>query len=414
MPRLLVSVLAVILLSAGSLSAQEKSPFKMVQLTDKIYQLSTDEGNYTTNLLLFVGDDGILLVDTNAEEYAEELKKIVDSFGKGLPKYIINTHRHAEHVGGNAIFGPDPVIIGHDLIRKKLRSGGYLFDEYPEITMPDIGITDSVHLYFNGEMIRIIPMGGSHDDNEIIVHFTGSKVVHLSSLVNGMNFPSVDADGDVLKFEEIVSKAIDLLPDDVIIVSGHNDNCTRADLYDYVDMIRKTTAIVREGLAAGKTVEQLQEEKVLAGFEKYNHSYVSPEGWISYLAKGINKKEKKKTIYEPLYYAYKEKGIDAAIEKYKELKADHADEYEFGEPYLINISSRLQTKQKYPESIKLLQLYLSEYPEGKYLYYADYMMAQSLKETGNVKKAIDYCKKSLKAKSDFEAASQLLEELKKM
>ena len=86
MPRLLVSVLAVILLSAGSLSAQEDSPFTKVQLTDKIYQLSTDEGTYTTNVLVFVGDDGILLVDTNVEEYAEELKKIVDSFGKGLPK----------------------------------------------------------------------------------------------------------------------------------------------------------------------------------------------------------------------------------------------------------------------------------------------------------------------------------------
>lgn len=414
MPRLLVSVLAVIILLTGSLSAQEKSPFTKVQLTDKIYRLSTDEGNYTTNVVVSVGDDGILLVDTNTEEYAEDLKKEIESYGRGLPKYIINTHRHVEHVGGNAVFGPDPVIIGHDLIRKKLRSGGYLFDEYPEIAMPDIGITDSVHLYFNGEMIRIIPMAGSHDDNEVIVHFTGSGVVHLSSLVNGLNFPSVDADGDVLKFEEMVTKAIDLLPDDVIIVSGHNDNCTRADLYDYVDMIRKTTAIVWAGLEAGKTVEQMQEEKVLAGFEKYNRSYVSPEGWISYLARGINKKEKKKTIYEPLYYAYKESGIDAAVEKYKELKTEHPDEYEFGEAYLINIGSKLQSKQKYPESIKLLELCLSDYPEGQYLYYTNYMVARSLKETGDIKKAISRCEKSLEANPDFEGASQLLEELKKM
>jgi len=145
----------------GSLSAQEESPITKVQLTEKIYRLSTDEGSYTTNVLAFVGDDGILLVDTNAEEYAEDLKKEIESFGKGLPKYIINTHRHVEHVGGNAVFGVDPVIIGHNLIRKTLRSGSYLFEEFPEIAMPDIGITDSVHLYFNGEMIRIIPMGAA-------------------------------------------------------------------------------------------------------------------------------------------------------------------------------------------------------------------------------------------------------------
>jgi len=229
-----------------------------------------------------------------------------------------------------------------------------------------------------------------------------------------LDFPSVDADGDVLKFEEMVTKAIDLLPDDVIIVSGHNNNCTRADLYDYVEMIRKTTAIVREGLEAGKTVEQMQEEKVLAGFEKYNHSYVSPKGWINYLARGINKEEKKKTIYEPLYYAYKEDGIDGAIEKYKELKAEHLDEYEFDDVYLINIASKLQVRQKYPESIKLLGLCLSEYPEGKYLYYTHYLMAQSLREAGDIKKAKSYCEKSLEANPEFQAASQLLEELKKL
>ncbi|UCE67008.1 MAG: hypothetical protein JSU85_03075 [Candidatus Zixiibacteriota bacterium] len=414
MIKLLIPMISATLLVVCSPSVQEDSPFKTVKLTDKIYQLSTDEGEYTTNVLAFVGDDGLLLVDTNAEEYAEELKKQIESFGRGLPKFIINTHRHVEHIGGNAVFGPDPVVIGHDLIRSKLRSGSYLFDEYSEITMPDIGLTDSMYLYFNGEKIRLIPMGGSHDDNEIIVHFTESKVVHLSSLVNGLNFPSIDSDGDVMKFEEIVSKAIDLLPDDVIIVSGHNSNCTRADLYDYVDMLRKTTAIVRNGLAEGKTVEQMQEEKVLEGFEKYAASYVSPEKWISYLASGINKEKKKKTIFEPLYYAYKENGIDAAIEKYKTLKAEFPDEYKFNDAALVVIGSKLQAKAKYTDSGKILELCLSEFPEGDYLYYTHYLMSNSLKQSGEIKKAIAHCEKSLEANPEFQGASSLLEELRKM
>jgi cyclase len=406
--------MVAVLLLACSPSTQEESPFKKVQLTDKIYQLSTDEGEYTTNVLVFVGDDGLLLVDSNAEDYAEELKKQVESFGKGLPKYIINTHRHVEHIGGNAVFGPDPVVIGHDLIRTKLRSGSYLFDEYPEITMPDIGITDSVYLYFNGEKIRLIPMGGSHDDNEIIIHFTESKVVHLSSLVNGLNFPSVDSDGDVLKFEETVSKAIELLPGDVTIVSGHNNNCTRADLIDYVDMLRKTTAIVRDGLAAGKTVEQMQEEKVLAEFEKYNQSYVSLDDWINYLASGIERVEKKKTLYEPLYYSYKKDGIEAAIKKYKELKSNHPDDFGFDDVTLVVIGSKLQVKNKYNDSAKMLEFCLSEYPEGIYLYYTHYLISKSLKETGDIEKAIRHCEKSLEANPEFQGAKDFLEELKKM
>jgi cyclase len=414
MLRLFAPILAAVLLTSCNLSAQEESPFTKVQLTDKIYQLSTDEGEYTTNVLVFTGDDGLLLVDTNHENYAEELKKEIESFGKGLPKYIINTHRHEEHVGGNAVFGPDPVVIGHDLIRTKLRSGGYLFDEYPEITMPDVGITDSVYLYFNGEKIRLIPMGGSHDDNEIIIHFTESKVVHLSSLVNGLNFPSVDADGDVLKFEETVSKAIELLPDDVTIVSGHNNNCTRADLYDYVDMIRKTTNIVKEGLAAGKTVEEMQEAKVLAGFEKYAQSYVSPETWINYLAHGIEGEEAKKKIFEPLYYAFKEGGADSAIKKYHSLKSEHPDEYEFQEVELVVIGMKLNKKKKYTDTVKILELCLGEYPEGDYLYYTHYIMSKSLKELGQIENAIKHCEKSIEANAEFQGASQLLKELRKM
>ena len=91
--------------------AQSESPIKVTQLTDHIYQLSTDQGSYTTNVLMFVGDDGVLLVDTGEPDTAEELKKVVLSFGKGAPKYIINTHRHVEHLGANALFGDSAVIF---------------------------------------------------------------------------------------------------------------------------------------------------------------------------------------------------------------------------------------------------------------------------------------------------------------
>ena len=404
---------AIILLSGISF-AQDESPFTVEKLTDNITQLITNEGSYTTNILVFDGADGLLLVDTNTKENAEELKKIIDSFGKGLPKYIINTHRHVEHIGGNAIFGPDPVIIGHDLIRKRLRSGGYLFDEWPEITMPDIAITDSIYLYFNGEKIRLIPLAGSHDDNEIIVHFTDSKIVHLSSLVNGLNFPSVDSDGDVLKFDELVDRAIEVLPEDVTIVSGHNNNCGWHDLHNYRDMVKQTTKIVRDGLAKGKTVEQMQEEKVFAGFESYAQSYVSPEGWIEYLADGIEGGEEKKSIMEPMYYAYKDGGADGAIKEFQRLKSENADEYEFQEVELVVIGIKLNGKKEYDGSNKIFELSLKEYPDGEYRYYAYYIMSQSYRDLGQIDEAIKHCEKSIEANSEFQDGPALLEELKKM
>ena len=245
-------------------SAAADSLFKVTKLTDNLHMLSTDQGEYTTNTLVFFGDDGLLLVDTQTETEAEELKKLVDSYGKGTPKYIINTHRHVEHIGGNAIFGVEPIVIAHELLPSKLKNGSYIFKEYPPATYPDITLSDKYTLEFNGELIEIIPMCGSHDDNEIIVHFTKSKVVHLSSLVNGFNFPSVDSDGDALMFAPLVAKAIEMLPKDVVIVSGHNDTGTWDDLRAYHDMLVQTVEVVRRGLAEGKDLATLQEEKVLA------------------------------------------------------------------------------------------------------------------------------------------------------
>jgi glyoxylase-like metal-dependent hydrolase (beta-lactamase superfamily II) len=219
------TVIAVVVLLGGVGAAAQEGSITSTRLTEQLHLLSTDQGSYTTNTIAFVGSDGVLLVDTQSADDAAELKKAADAFGKGAPKYIINTHRHVEHVGGNAIFGDGPVVIAHDLVPRKLKSGSYIFDEFTEATFPDITFSDSLTLYFNGERIEMHAFPGSHDDNEIIVHFTESKVVHLSSLVNGFNFPSVDSDGDALKFAELVARAIELLPEDVVIVSGHITRC---------------------------------------------------------------------------------------------------------------------------------------------------------------------------------------------
>ncbi|MHC5066925.1 MAG: hypothetical protein ACYTG5_23480, partial [Planctomycetota bacterium] len=110
----IVSALSCLIVFLGLASvAVAKERFQVTNLAPDLLMLSTDQGNYCNNSLIFTGEDGLLLVDTHALSDAEAFKGFVESLGFGLPRYIINTHRHVEHIGGNDAFGPEPIGIAH-------------------------------------------------------------------------------------------------------------------------------------------------------------------------------------------------------------------------------------------------------------------------------------------------------------
>jgi glyoxylase-like metal-dependent hydrolase (beta-lactamase superfamily II) len=402
-------MLSILILIASPVARASDSPaIRVTELTDDLYLLATDQGSYTTNSLLFVGADGLLLVDTQSEDDAEELERAVEELGKARPAYIINTHRHVEHIGGNAIFGEEPVVIAHSLVPEKLRTGSHIFDEFPDATFPDITFDTSLTLHFNDERIELHALAGSHDDNEIIVHFTKARVVHLSSLVNGFNFPSVDSDGDVLKFPELVARAMEMLPRDVTIVSGHNDIGTWEDLRAYHQMLVQTTQIVRDGLSEGYDVIELQKREVLGEWGRYAGSYVSVDDWIKYLARGIEgKDETKKSVFEPIYRTWKHEGAESAVEHYFTLKRNHSEEYGFGGFVLLEIGDKLSRRGHTEAAIPFLEADLADQPDSKYRYYTAYKLADAYHKVGKEELALDYCEMALDLNPEFAPAVAL-------
>jgi glyoxylase-like metal-dependent hydrolase (beta-lactamase superfamily II) len=391
-----------------------KPSIEITGLGDSLYRLATDQGAYTTNSLVFVGSDGVLLVDTQSEVEADAVRRVVEGFHQGDPKIIIFTHRHVEHVGGAAVFGEEPMVIAHDLVRAKLRSGSYLFDEFPDATMPDLSFADRMQLFFNGEVIELVAMAGSHDDNEIMVHFKDHKVVHLSSLTNGFNLPSVDGDGDVFAFAPLIARAVNELPEDVVIVSGHNDNGTWADLQPYHDMLVGTVNAVRAGMADGMSLEELREAKVLDEWAAYAGSYVSTDGWIGYIVDAIESPKDaapKKDIYAELYSTLNDQGAEAALARYLVLKAEHEDEYDFNEFVLLAAGSKLLAKGRAEPAADFLELGAAEYPESEYRYYTYYLLAQAYFGLDQKPKALAACRKALELRPDNETIKSFLGEI---
>ena len=394
--------------------AQNSPEITVSQLTDHIYRLTTDRGSFTTNVIASVGEDGILLVDTDDSDAATELAAVVDSFGMGTPKFIIITHMHAEHVGGNAAWGASPVIIAHDLVRKRMREGVYLFNEYPDEALPEITLTDSLNIYFNGEKIRIIALPGAHVDNEIIIHFTGSKIACVGPLSNGLNFPSIDeATGDVRKYPELVGRGLELLPSDVTIVPGHNDPHTYDDWKDFHTMLVETAQLVTEGLAQGKDCETLQKEDILKDWKSFEGSYINADAWIEYIVNGTRSSDHKPQVFDLMYAAYTDRGAHESAKLYSELKKNRNKDFSFEEFDLVLVGNKVLEKKRPKDAVEFFQQSLKEYPEGMYNWYTWRQLAIAYDSLGQTKQAIESCEKSLEINPESQLTQDLLNRLKK-
>lgn len=416
---LLPSLILLYLPLQGNTTPPAEGYFQVTALAPDLLLLSTDQGSYCNNSLVFTGEDGILLVDTHHGRDAEAFRDFVDALGFGPPRYVISTHRHQEHIGGNHLWGDAPVGIAHHLFPEKLRSGTFLFNEYPTSTFPDITFTESLEITFNDELIRLVNIGGSHDDNEIMVYFTGHKVAHISSVVNGFNFPSLDSDGDVLRFEATTRRIMTLLPEDTRLISGHHGKTRGFDvagrweeLSDYADMMHATVEIVREELKAGRTVEQMQEAGVLDAYRDYAGSYVDTDEWIEYIVEDLTKPEESRAdICKPLYATWKEDGAQAAVDQYRRLAATQERAYDFSDYVLLGVGSKLYAREMYDDARVFLQACADLYPGARYAYYTQYLLAQSCRALGDVLAARDHCRESVRLAPDFAAAADLMQEL---
>ncbi|UCE25400.1 MAG: MBL fold metallo-hydrolase [Candidatus Zixiibacteriota bacterium] len=407
----LITLTVLIVLAALPCQAAEAVDITVTPLADHIYELSYDGGGYTVKVVASVGDDGLLLVDAGQKEYADQIKASLAALKDETPKIIISTHEHVEHVGGNAMYGSDPVIIGHTILRDRLRSGSYLFQEFSDDALPDLTFDDSLSIHFNGEEIKIIAYPGSHSDNDIIVWFSGSRVACVGAICNGFHFPSVDRSGDVLKYAEVAGRVIERLPDDAKIVPGHGEDCTMDDLRAFHDMLVKTTEVVRAGVAQGKDAATLQQEMVLKDWESYGGSYVSVDRWIRYLVDGLTSTGQKASVYEPMYYAIRDKGPMAAIEYYFELRATQPEDYDFRETNLAILGYMLYTNNRAQESIPFFERSNLEYPDGVYAELCHSYLGHAYNSIGNTEKSLENFKRALELNPDNTEAAEKIAEL---
>ena len=239
------------------------------------------------NIGVSAGEDGILIVDDQYAPLADKIRAALQEMGKGKLQFILNTHWHGDHVGGNEAFGPEAPIIAHTNVRTRLSTRqeafGRVWEPLPAEALPVITFDHSVSVHFNGETIEAIHFPRGHTDGDSIIFFTGSNVVHMGdSFWGGGKFPRVDLEtgGTVDGFLHNLGGVIERVPDDVKIIPGHGPLSTKADLEAAHENLTETVVIVRKGMESGKSLEDLRNEGFPEKYESWGTGFISADVWI--------------------------------------------------------------------------------------------------------------------------------------
>jgi glyoxylase-like metal-dependent hydrolase (beta-lactamase superfamily II) len=290
----LTHILAAALLAALTAAAQDqdfsKVEIRTTPLTDHVYMLMGAGGN----LAVSAGDDAVFLVD---DQFAPLTEKIAAAIAKISPKpvkFVINTHWHFDHTGGNENLGKGGTLIfAHENVRRRMDSEQFIAfmnmkqPPSPRVALPVVTFTASMSFHLNGEEIRAIHVANAHTDGDAIIHFTGSDVIHMGDVFfNGM-YPFIDASsgGSIDGMVAACDQGLALANDRTKIIPGHGPLGDRAQLREYRDMLATIAARIKPLVAAGRSVEQVVAAKPTAGFdEKFGKGFVGPDKFAEMVA----------------------------------------------------------------------------------------------------------------------------------
>ncbi|SDD31910.1 MBL fold metallo-hydrolase [Kordiimonas lacus] len=269
------SLLGGALIAGLTMGAQaqdwDKVEIKAQQLRDGMYALYGAGGNIGVS----VGEDGVILIDDQYAPLTDKIRAALAEISDAPVRYVVNTHFHGDHSGGNENLGDAAVIVAHDNVRQRLSEGAFVaafdmkMDPQPKVALPSITFNAEMSLHMNGDDVRIIHVKNAHTDGDSMIHFRKANVLHMGDLMfNGM-FPFIDVPngGSVDGILAALDKAIEVADDDTIVIPGHGQVTDKAGLVSYRKTIGELRDIVADLKALGKSLEEV---KAINPFKDYD------------------------------------------------------------------------------------------------------------------------------------------------
>ena len=284
--RYLTLVAAAAFLAVPATAQQDFSAVEVTaeHVAGAVHMLTGAGGNIGVS----AGEDGILIVDDQFAPLADKIRAALAGISPGDLEFVVNTHFHFDHTGGNAIFGKEgALIVAHTNVRKRLAEGagvrGRPAEPAPKEALPVVTYDDGVSIHFNGEEIMIGHLTGGHTDGDSYIYFTDSNVVHLGDQFFAGRFPFVDLGngGNAVGLRDSIGEVLEHLPADAKVIPGHGPLSSVDDLKTYHRMLTECVAAVKAGKDAGKSVEDIQAAGLPDEWEGWGSGFINESVFIT-------------------------------------------------------------------------------------------------------------------------------------
>ena len=216
------------------------------------------------NIGVIYGEDGILLIDDQYAPLTEKIIEAIGNFSSEPIRFIINTHMHPDHTGGNENFGKrGALIVGHENVRSQMKVAGY--DQTP----PFVTFSKDVNFHINDENIHVFKVPNAHTNNDSFIKFTNANVIHTGDVFRSESYPYIDANngGSFLGTIEVYELLISLCDENTKIIPGHGKQTTVETVKLAIEMLQEIKSRIQLMIKEEKDLDEILRSDISIDFD---------------------------------------------------------------------------------------------------------------------------------------------------
>lgn len=272
--------------TATTPAAAEEIVVKVDQISGPVYMLTGRGGN----IGLCIGDDGVFMIDDQYAPLTPAIRQAIAQITDDPVRFVLNTHWHSDHTGGNENFGElGAVIVAHDKVRQRLASDQFMpfmdrqVPASPPGALPVVTFNDTVSFHMNGNTIRAFHVAGAHTDGDAIVHFDTADVVHMGDVFWNGFYPFIDthSGGSIRGVIAAVDVVLGLIGEETAVIAGHGPLGDRAALVVYRDMLQDVADRIQTLIEEGKSLDEIQLASPTSDWDgEWGNGFIKPEAFV--------------------------------------------------------------------------------------------------------------------------------------